>query len=276
LVVASLLALPASAQAESAVAGGMEWYTQARSLQDQHAYDAALQAYRRAIELNFQPAGAYLRIAQIVAAQGDVALALDSLEKALALNPAAVSLLPQIGGIPQLADNSRFEKIMADADAARHPCKARPEAAQFDFWLGDWIVTDTRDRIIGENHVTRDLEGCVLRESWTDGYGNRGTSVNFYDPATRLWHQVWTSDGGTITHYQGEFADGAMHFTAIGFGDADGKSHFRRMTFTPNGDGSVRQLIEDSEDGEVWAATFDGTYRKQKPAGSAIEKPSAQ
>jgi len=28
-----------------------------------------------------------------------------------------------------------------------------------------------------------------------------------------------------------------------------------------NPDGSVRQVIEDSNDGESWATSFDGTYR---------------
>ena len=278
LMLVSLLAAFDSAQAQSAGSKtGMDWYAEARSLQDQQKYDAALEAYRRAIELNFQSAGAHLRIAQIVAARGDVELALENLQEASALNPMAVSLLPQIGGVPQLAGDPRFKKIMDDAEKARHPCKVRPEAAQFDFWLGDWTVTDQHDRVVGENHITQDLQGCVLRESWTDAYGNRGTSINFYDPATGLWHQVWTSDSGTITHYQGEFADGAMRFNANGFGDADGKSHFRRMTFTPNEDGSVRQLIEDSDDGKLWVATFDGTYRRHlPPAGGDVKNRSAQ
>ena len=258
----STLALQVQADAPS-TRSGMDWYLLGRSLQDQKHYDKAYDAYQHALDMKFQPAGALLRMAQIAAKRGDNRDALDRLERAYALSPMSVSILPQLGGIPELADNPQFIALMAKTDKARHPCKTLPEAAQFDFWLGDWTVTNSRDQIVGHNHVTHDLMDCVLRESWTDIYGDRGTSVNFYDPATRHWHQVWTSDNGTVTHYEGQLTDGAMHFVANGFGDADGKTHFRRMTFTPHKDGSVRQLIEVSEDGITWTTSFDGLYRKQ-------------
>ena len=91
--------------------------------------------------------------------------------------------------------------------------------------------------------------------------------MSFYDPATKMWHQVWTSENGTVTHYEGSWSDGAMRFHAKGFGDADGVTQHRRMSFTPNPDGSVRQLIEQSTDGTTWTVGFDGLYRKQATAG---------
>ena len=157
-------------------------------------------------------------------------------------------------------------RLLERAERARHPCLARPESRQLDFWLGEWTVSNPQGQAVGENVITVDLEGCVVRESWTDSYGNRGTSVNFYDPASAFWHQVWTSDNGTVTHYQGEWRDGAMRFAAGGFGDADGVTVHRRMTFTPNPDASVRQLIEQSEDGTVWSVGFDGLYRPKRAA----------
>jgi hypothetical protein len=35
------------------------------------------------------------------------------------------------------------------------------------------------------------------------------------------------------------------------------------MTFSRNGDGSVRQLGETSVDGETWTARYDFTYRRR-------------
>lgn len=240
---------------------GMDWYMQGRQAQEAGNLDAAFEAYQHAADMKFQPAGAMMRMAQIAAAQGRTADAIKLLKSAYALAPAAVALLPKIGGVPQLADNAEFKDLMAQADAAKHPCRSRPQSAQFDFWLGDWQVTNPAGQRVGENHVTHDLANCVVREHWTNAYGDRGTSVNFYDPDSGHWHQVWTSDNGTITHYVGDFRDGAMRFEASGFGDTDGKTAFRRMTFTPNSDGSVRQLIEDSKDGKNWVTSFDGTYR---------------
>jgi len=264
LLACALAAAPAWALEQPAnPESGSDWYALARSLQDGQKYDDALAAYQQAIDHGFQPAGALMRMAQIEAARGDTASALARLEKATTIAPMVLSLLPQIGGIPELAGNPRFQALLASAEKARYPCEARAESRQFDFWLGDWSVTGPQGQVVGENHITRDHRGCVIRESWTDAYGDHGSSVNFFDPDTRHWHQVWTSDVGTVTHYEGEFRDGAMRFMANGFGNVDGKTHYRRMTFTPNADGSVRQLIEDSDDGKTWDTGFDGLYRKQ-------------
>jgi hypothetical protein len=252
------------ARVEAQPDSGADWYALGRALQDAQQYPAALRAYERARELRFQPGSAALRSAQILATTGDTEGALRLLEQTAAVAPAVLSLLPQIGGIPQLEGEPRLQKLLADAEAARHPCKTRRESRQLDFWLGEWAVSNPQGQVIGSNVIAVDLAGCVIRESWTDTYGSRGTSVNFYDPATARWHQIWTSENGTVTHYEGRWSDGAMRFLANGFGDADGTATHRRMTFTPNPDGSVRQLIEQSEDGIQWTVGFDGLYRKQE------------
>lgn len=258
-----LLAISALARADQP-RDGRQWYLLGRHQQAQEQYDAASDAYRHAIDLHFQPAGALMRMAQVTAAQGHIEEALQRLRQAHGIAPSALALLPQMGGIPALAGNADFKALMAKADAARYPCRTRPESAQFDFWLGSWTVTNPRGQVVGHNRVTRELSGCVVREAWTSAYGDKGTSVNFYDPASGHWHQVWTSSTGTVTHYVGDFSGGAMRFTASGFGDADGRTHFRRMTFTPGKDGTVRQHIEDSDDGKHWTTSFDGIYRKDE------------
>ena len=129
-----------------------------------------------------------MRSAQILAAQGNVEEALRRLEEVAGVAPMMLSLLPQIGGIPELEGDPRLQRILADAEAARYPCRERPESRQLDFWLGEWTVTNPQGQVAGENIITADLEGCVVRESWTDGYGGRGTSVNFWDATTEQWH----------------------------------------------------------------------------------------
>ena len=85
-------------------------------------------------------------------------------------------------------------------DAPRDPSRDRPESHQFDFWIGDWIVSDPDGQLLGTNSVASGLAGCVLREAWT---GVRGNSVNFHDPASVQWDQVWTDDSGQVTHSAG-------------------------------------------------------------------------
>lgn len=250
------------ARVEANPDSGGDWYALGLALQRAGELDEALAAFARAGELEYQPPGVAMRSAQILAAQGNVEEALRRLEEIADVAPMMLALLPQIGGIPELEDDPRLQQILDDAEAARYPCRARPESRQLDFWLGEWAVTNPQGQVAGENVITADLEGCVVRESWTDGYGGRGTSVNFWDTTTEQWHQIWTSDNGTVTHYQGEFRDGAMRFVAVGLGP-EGAPRHQRMTFTPNPDGSVRQLIEVSEDGTTWNIGFDGLYRRR-------------
>jgi hypothetical protein len=176
-----------------------------------------------------------------------------------------VPALEAVGGIPELENDAQFKAALAGALAKRYPCRDRAESRQFDFWVGEWNVSGPQGNATGTSSITRDLEGCVVREAWTDGYGGKGSSVNFYDPATKLWHQVWTDDVGAVTHYVGGLRNGAMAFRAQGFGDADGSHHQRTLVFTPHPDGSVEQVFQDSDDGKTWKTTFDGNYVKAKP-----------
>ena len=55
--------------------------------------------------------------------------------------------------------------------------------------------------------------------------------------------------------------DGAVRFQ--GTVVRDGRELLDRTTLTPQDDGSVRQLIEASDDGgRNWTPTFDGIYRR--------------
>ena len=65
------------------------------------------------------------------------------------------------------------------------PCSA-PEYRQFDFWLGDWDVTNPAGKPVGHNHVTQEYGGCVLQEHWSGSGGSLGSSFNIYDPARKL------------------------------------------------------------------------------------------
>ena len=48
-----------------------------------------------------------------------------------------------------------------------------------------------------------------------------------------------------------------------------------RITWTPNGDGTVRQLWESSTDGgATWSVAFDGTYRHAPAARPAQAAPA--
>lgn len=45
------------------------------------------------------------------------------------------------------------------------PCDTRPQASQFDFWVGEWDVI-VKGKPAGVNRIEKILNGCVLQENW--------------------------------------------------------------------------------------------------------------
>jgi hypothetical protein len=136
-----------------------------------------------------------------------------------------------------------------------------PEHRQFDFWLGEWNVYAQGSKA-GTNRIEKLEGGCLLLENWSSSLGGTGKSMNYYDAVKEKWVQVWVDSSGTSIHAEAEFRDGAMRFEGEHH-YPDGRVELYRMTFTPNADGSVRQLIEQSRDGGAsWYVWFDGLYKK--------------
>ncbi|BET68419.1 hypothetical protein ASA1KI_33370 [Opitutales bacterium ASA1] len=139
------------------------------------------------------------------------------------------------------------------------------EVRQFDFWLGHWEVTTPDGAVVGTNRIERILDGRVLQENWTGADGHTGKSFNLFDATVGKWRQFWVDASGLSLQLAGSLVHGAMVLE----GDRlqDGKRLRDRITWTPNADGSVRQLWEISRDaGASWSTIFDGLYRKKPTA----------
>ena len=144
------------------------------------------------------------------------------------------------------------------------PCEAA-QYRQFDFWIGDWAVTSGGEPA-GTNSIHPVHGGCALEENWqgTGEGGISGSSFNIYDNATGKWHQTWVDANGGLLQLDGGMVDGSMILggqrpTRDGSGSAT-----HRITWTPNADGTVRQLWEASKDeGATWSVLFDGLYTRQ-------------
>lgn len=138
------------------------------------------------------------------------------------------------------------------------PRCAGPAYHAFDFWVGDWSVHGADGTLLGHNTVTAFAGGCGLLEHWRGARGGEGMSVNAYDAANDRWTQRWVGAGGVLWLTGGP-VDGAM----VMADDAN------RITWTPQADGSVRQLWEATQDGgATWQVVFDGCYRKRDGGGA--------
>jgi hypothetical protein len=138
------------------------------------------------------------------------------------------------------------------------PC-TRPEARQFDFWVGDWDVFVPSGKLAGTNRIER-IYGCVLHESWKSAK-IEGQSFNRFDAERSVWHQTWVDNTGTLLLLAGGLRDGAMVLSDSGVPGRKPDAAVNEIRWTRNDDGSVRQHWRTTKDGgKTWETAFDGRY----------------
>ena len=143
------------------------------------------------------------------------------------------------------------------------PCSA-PEYRQFDFWVGNWRVTNPKGALAGTNLVTSEYGGCVVQEHWTGAGGNVGSSFNAYNSANKQWHQTWVDNSGTVLLLDGTYGDGVMSMAGQSVSPS-GAQRLNRIRWTRIDGDHVRQLWDYSDDGgKTWAVSFDGLYTRVK------------
>jgi hypothetical protein len=109
---------------------------------------------------------------------------------------------------------------------------------------------------------------CMILENCTS-MGNvafEGKSMNFVDPATNKWKQIWIgSNGLNVSEFlNGEYRDGAMRFESESMTPQNQKQLVHFYFFNENAD-QVRQLHETSNDnGKTWVTTYDFNYKRRK------------
>lgn len=151
------------------------------------------------------------------------------------------------------------------AQQAPPPACVGSDYRQFDFWVGDWEVTDSAGHVVyGTNLVTREEGNCLVHEHWVGSRGGTGQSLNFYDPTRKYWQQVWVGNDGLILSITGGLAGNAMVLTGEA-ANPGGQLMQQRASWTPEPDGRVRQYWQQSSDGgKTWTVAFDGWYRPRK------------
>jgi hypothetical protein len=146
---------------------------------------------------------------------------------------------------------------------AAEPACSSAEYRQFDFWVGEWVVTNPQGKVAGNSVIQKILNGCVILENWTGAGGYEGKSFNLYDRTKKKWIQKWVDMQGQLIEFEGNFNGKTLEYTAH-YTAQDGKPADGIMTFTPNDDGTIRQVWKDSTDkGKTWTVQFDGVYRKK-------------
>jgi hypothetical protein len=117
-------------------------------------------------------------------------------------------------------------------------------------------------KLAGTNSVTREYGGCVVHEHYETGKGYRGESLNIYDAPRKVWHQTWVDSSGLLLRLEGGLRQGAMILEGQSAA-TDGTKVTHRITWTPQPDGSVRQLWESTDKTGRWQVAFEGRYTRR-------------
>ena len=148
--------------------------------------------------------------------------------------------------------------LCASAASPPAPCSSA-EHRQFDFWIGDWQVTTRDGKVAGHNRITSEYGGCVIHERYSTDRGYSGESLNVYDATRKVWHQTWVDGAGLLLLLEGRWNGKSMVLEGQ-TPDDKGVPRRQRITWTPNADGSVRQLWEAANADGSWTVAFDGRY----------------
>lgn len=151
--------------------------------------------------------------------------------------------------------------LTASLQAAAAPC-AGADYEAFDFWVGRWEV-EAGGKTVGTNLITKEENGCLIVERWTNASGGTGQSYNYFDPSKNVWRQVWVSAGVIIDYEGGLDSEGVMALEGYLTPRAGGEPQPFRGRWTDNDDGTVRQEFWiRNQDADEWSIWFDGLYRR--------------
>jgi len=149
-------------------------------------------------------------------------------------------------------------------DGAKAKSCTDPEYSQFDFWVGDWNVTDPSGQEQGTNHVVKILDGCVLQENWKGAQGMTGQSYNVYAKGRGVWHQTWVDSNGSLLLLDGGVVGGTMVLKGETPAKDGNGTVQHEISWQAMETGQVRQVWRMSKDGgSTWTDAFVGIYTRK-------------
>jgi hypothetical protein len=137
------------------------------------------------------------------------------------------------------------------------------ESRQFDFWLGDWAISNPNGSGEAASRVYLALGQYLLVESWDDGRGHQGENLFAYSADDKSWHGMFADNQGRVHEFTGKVTSGLAEFYGPSSGPK-GEVVLNRIRVVRIASDKVEQSWEKSEDnGTSWTAVFKGEYSRK-------------
>ena len=239
---------------------GIAWYRIAIANYTLHSFTNAIHAFKNAIAYSKNPLAMY----NLACSFNQLGLK-DScyvwLQTALEKGFSGYDKVILNEDLSTLRNEERFKVFLNKLKAIDYPCSSSPEYRQFDFWIGEWNVFDTKTgNPAGKSKIELLLRECVLMENWQPISGIPGKSFNMYNASEKKWRQTYVDASGTLLEfYDGEYRGNKMQFKMKSGPD----STLHKLTFFKINDKEIRQLGELLKGkGSDWQVEYDLTYKK--------------
>ncbi|MEP7266516.1 MAG: tetratricopeptide repeat protein [Saprospiraceae bacterium] len=239
---------------------GIAWYRIAVANYSLNDFNGAIPAFKKAISYNSSSAWMY-NLACTFNRAGIKDSCYTWLQMAVEKGYTQYDDIIKDDDLASLRNEEKYKTILQKVKGLTYPCSVSPEYRQFDFWIGEWNVTDIKTgNPAGKSTIELLLGECVIMENWQPVSGAAGKSFNIYNITEKKWRQTYVDASGSLLEfYDGDYRDSKMQFKMKP--GIDNTMH--RLSFIKINDKEVRQLGEISKDnGANWQSEYDLTYKK--------------
>ena len=135
-----------------------------------------------------------------------------------------------------------------------------------DFLIGDWEFYTLNGKKIANQTYHKKEKGCLILEEWQTLSGQTGTGMNFFDPGTKKWRQVWMSPSFHIDYSGNLNASGDLVLEGRIYPNDGQPSAAVKGIYSRNEDGSVtKDFLKFDEKTKTWQRFFIGVAKRPKP-----------
>ncbi|WP_299581855.1 hypothetical protein [uncultured Microbulbifer sp.] len=132
-----------------------------------------------------------------------------------------------------------------------------------DFLVGRWDFFTMDGKKIAAQVYSKKEQGCLIHEDWSTLFGGTGTGMNFVDPATGKWRQVWMSPRYHIDYSGGLVENGDFVLEGRIYPNNGEPVSAIRGVYSRQADGSVvKEFLTFDESTKIWKRFFIGVARR--------------